>query len=273
MKTASDRIFLTASFEDRPVFNLHAYDAFGTDKDRHYSALFSTTARSRQYGFQDYQDTLTEAFGGKLKIAENTLVADANSSLLRCILSPQTESQKYDEDKLKEDGYFALRAGLLEDKQKNIWKIVGEGDARQIVRLSPENYDALLNARRKNMPLLASDVSTDTFIPAQPGDYVCYFNPALLACDFGVYGRSGRKSFVISRKHKKAVSIADTQVIEAAAPPKELRVGMQKKWRELEASGGSLAGYLEYIGMLYGKNSEYYKATEQAINNLQDRIS
>lgn len=273
MTSASDRIFMTASFEDRPVFNLHAYEAFGSEKDRHYSALFSTTSRSRKYGFADYQDTLIEAFDGKLKIADGTLMADANSSLLRCILSPQTESRKYDEEEIKKDGYFALRANLLEDKQKNIWKIVGEGDARQIVRLNPENYDALLSARRRNLPLLASDVSTETFVPAQAGDYVCYFNPDLLACDFGIYGRTGNKSFVVSRKHKKAVSIADTQVIEAAAPPKELRVGMQKKWRELEASGASLAGYLEYIGALYGKNSEYYKATEQAINDMQDRLS
>jgi hypothetical protein len=273
MKSASDRIFMTASLEDRPVFNLHAYEAFGGDKDRHYSALFSTTSRSRNFGFSDYQDTLVEAFDGKLKIASGTLVADGNSSLLRCVLSPQTESRKYDEDEIKRDGYFALRANLLEDKQKNIWKIVGEGDARQIVRLNPENYDALLDARRRNLPLLASDVSVETHVVAQVGDYVCYFNPELLACDFGVYGRSGRKSFVISRKYKKTIGISDNQVIEAAAPPKELRVGMAKKWRELEASGGSLSGYLEYIGMLYGKNSEYYKATEQAINNMQDRLS
>lgn len=270
---ASDRIFLTASIEEKPVFNLHAYDAFGSESDRHYSALFSTTSRARKFGFEDFQDTLITAFDGKLKIAENTLMADGNSSLLRCILSPQTESRKYNPETLKEDGYFALRANLLEDAQKNIWKIVGEGDAKQIVRLTPENYDALLNARRKNMPLLASDVSTDTFVAAQPGDYVYYFNTDLLACDFGVYGRSGKKSFVISRKYRKAFSISDTQVVEAAAPAPELRAGMKNKWRELEASGGSLAGYLEYIGTLYGKNSEYYKATEQAINALQDRIS
>lgn len=257
---ASQRI-LTASMQDEsPVFNLQAYAPIG---ENHYSAVFSSTKRTRPFSFENYRDKVVDTFDGKLTLAADSLFAAENCTF-RAILAPLSESKKFEEDKLKDQGFKALAASLYEDNSKNIWKIVGEGDAKQLIRVTSEDYDRLLRARRSSLPMHAAEKA---FVQPQFGDYAYAFVPELRAFDFGVYGKTKDQPFIVSRRFKKKFKVDDVQILEAATANPALRMEMKRKWSDVADRKGLFAEYLEFMAMLYGKNSEYYRANEDAIMN------
>jgi hypothetical protein len=230
------------------------------DKEN-YNIVFSTTASNKLRSYDDYNRALSSITDNKLGIVEGSLFKIESSRgkpHLRCIASANREVLEYKgENSLKEYKMRTLQANVLEDSNGHIWRIVGQGDSKQIIQVSEDNYTELLAKRRKFSQMTASD--EDFEIGYQDTDYVYFFNPAIEAMDFGFAVTTAKDTWVVSHAQRKEVRVNPSQIMEACSTDGK-GLNLSAKRRELvAASSSAIADYINHLKDIYGKNSEYVR--------------
>ena len=160
-------------------------------------------------------------------------------------------------------------ANVLEDDNGGIWKIVSNGDIKQLVQVTREDYSGLLAKRRARSSMTAS-VDNEFDINYQDTDFVYFVNPEIEAMDFGFAVKTKGQDFVVSNTTKKAVKIEAHQVIEAVSTN---GYGLNLPQKRTELTASAMTDYIDYLKALYGKNSEYVKAWIQAVRSSPERVA
>jgi hypothetical protein len=241
---------VASSSDGLPPIQIEDFRAI--DKEN-YNIVFSTTASNKIRNHDDYSNALSAMTDSKLSIVPGSLFKIESSRAkphLRCIASANREVLEYKgENSLKEYKMKTLQANVLEDSNGHIWRIVGQGDSKQIIQVSEDNYTELLAKRRKYAQMTASD--DDFVIDYADTDYVYFFNPNIEAMDFGFAVNSGKDTWVVSKAQRKEIKVNPSQIMEACSTDGK-GLNLKAKRRELVAATG-FADYINYLKQIYGK--------------------
>jgi hypothetical protein len=181
---------ILSSLAEKPAVNLHHFDKISAG---FYSTMFSIPL-DRDFKLADYNESIAGLTNNAFQIEPDSLLEVDNvkgNKVFKCILHANTESKPYNEENVK--GLTSVKAGVFLDEQHDIiWKLVGGENDKRLVRMTEENFSAILEAKRSRNPVVAS---IGHVIPYSEGDYAYFFNTEISAMDFG---------YVVERENRKA---------------------------------------------------------------------
>jgi hypothetical protein len=246
----SNKIFTVLAKEKRlPVMNLSRYFPIS---NQFFSGVFASY-NTDKYSFDDFNESLGELTDNKLSIEANSLYYnnDDKNPEIRCVMHANTEVRPYSDESVGK--MMPIQANLFTEND-NIWKVVGEGDNRQLIQVSREDYVGMLENRRKIAGLMTASDS-NSLIPFASGDYVSFFNHNVEKMDFGTVARTkSGQILVASLAYNNVLEVKPCQIIEAAVTEDRIPV---------------LDGAIEFkklMAMIWGKKSEYYRNLEKAFS-------
>jgi hypothetical protein len=252
---------ILSDFSDNPIIEIHQFDKIS---DGFYSLVFSS--QNKSFTFNEYNEAVAYLTDKSFAIEAESLVpveTVKNKQLFRCILQSNVESKPYNEENVK--GLTSIRANTFVDEHDVIWRLVGEEGDKRLVRVTKENFDEILEAKRSRNSIVAS---VESLIPYKEGDYAYFFNHETLAMDFGFIVERENNDYVFSRSKEKLVKLTTPgQVVLANEIPRDKNPALNRA-KMVIAGEFSIENYLEYLRKVYGADSPYYQAMERALKEV-----
>lgn len=271
MSDVSNRIYqMTAKASDGlPVLKVESYRPIDANN---FALIFSSIETNKEFKQAEYSAALESLTDNKLSIVADSVFRMPSGSipLMRCIAASNKEVIPAKEETLA--SMKRISANVLEDDNGIMWKMVGEGDARQIVQVTQEDFGQLL-AKRRRIAQMTASIDDAMVIDYRDTDYVYFMNPEIEAMDFGFAVKTAKQDYVVSRTLKGAVKIQAHQVVEAAGTNGN-GLALEARRREITASSTDpIRAWIDYLKELYGAKSEYVKAWERAVRGSPDRVA
>ena len=256
---------LAASSDGLPAIQIAAFDQINKET---FNLRLTTPHSDNRYTQNDYNEALASITENKFQLVSDSLFRNQDGSL-RCIAFTNFVTKPADEKTVS--SMNRLNANVLEDDRGEMWRMIGEGDNRQLVQVAQEDYAALLQRRRQLTQMTASEDYGTADVPYEDLDFVYFANPELQAMDFGFIVKTADQDFVVSRSMKGALTIKASQVMEAASTagsPMQLRTRRQEFTRK-----NALQEFVNYLKELYGTNNEYIQAWMRGIRSSSMRVA
>ena len=235
--------------------------------------IFETSASEAHSSFSQYEDTLASIFDNRFHCVAGTMFAFThpymNNPLMRVVVQQNKKAIDYTPD--AQANYTLVSANVFQDNEDaTLWQLVESNGVKRLVQTTSEDFQSIFNSRKARSSVIAS--TNDASINYRDGDYVCYFNTAASAVDYGFVNVKNDGSYVLSRKTGEYIRVSPTQILECAFfNDPETTIGKHtivmpsyKRSEMVLAETFSWDAYLDYMRTLYG-NTEFFKALEKLI--------
>jgi hypothetical protein len=266
--SAAHRVLAGAA--SQPVMNLYSFQPVAKG---YFSAVFASAETTKNFSFADFQEVVQSAFGGRVSIVAGSLhdIETAHIPMHRMIL--ECSAERIPASDAEKRGLTVVQANLFTDPSDNMWKMVGEGENRELMQLGGmDDFSAMLAKKQMRNRVTASVADSLEF---DDGDYAKFFNPVTAEIDFGFVNNRTDGTYILARESGKLTRINDGCILEAACIEKvegatkdsnNAVMASPSVWREaaIAADQFSMNAYLDYQRSLFG-GTAFFTALENAL--------
>jgi len=257
MRHTLNRVQEVASANIKVTADIQHIFPLGNDSYRAIVSLSSASAVTEE----QFNEAVGSAVGYRAKTVASTAVKVSDfGNIYSCFLTANTPSKPYSEAA----NFQLMAANLFIDGEKNLWKVVGEGDQRRLIQTSNDNLDEILKSRLSRRVITAS-YNSGTEVAT--GDYALFFNSRIQEVDAGFVVGTEDGLAVFSRKTEQLEPITAKNVIEAAVGSdiEAVNQPFEPKYQETAIAKEGLDKYLSYMKRLYS-GTEFFKKLEEEIS-------
>ncbi len=163
--------------------------------DTTFKVLSSYVPIANVLSADDFTKMFAAEFGEQFALIPETVEysgSENGSVLISAMLKANVVSRPYTEAAVK--GMNLITANIFQDREENIWKVVGTGDDRRIVQTVKEDFKRIIDSRvaaRRNELIANVAFRGMPVSECAPGDFSLFFNTQADKIDCGFIFKKG----------------------------------------------------------------------------------
>jgi hypothetical protein len=255
---ARNQTSLSAAYEKvgmrtAPTFNLQGVKKITKDSFR----IIVSAAIVKDYNEQSIVEGVNTLVAPAFQIIANSInpVPYKGQKVFSMVVAANREVKDYAD--AEKESMKLITANVFQDSSESIWNVVGEGDARQLVQVSNEDYESILKSRLSRRVVLSS---VDATVDFALGDYALCYNPLTASIDDGYLVKIDDKVHQFARNTETLRVISPEQIVDAFEVPEEAYVLSSVAYTAADASK-----YLDYMKKLY-QGTAFYTRMVSIVN-------
>lgn len=156
-----------------------------------------------------------------------------------------------------------LASNMFVDDEKNLWKVVGEGEDKRLVQMSNDNLDDVLASRLSHKIVTASyDLGS-----AKTGDYTVFFNSRTSKVEAGFAIETKEDGLCVFSRDTEVLEKIDVHAVISSVMGSDIKdQPFERKEMETAVTKEGLDKILSYMKRLYG-GTDYFVEIEKAIKD------